>query len=84
MRPDKRMLAPIMPWKAFAQLTRDDATAIALYLRSIPAVTNKVWYIDPKGKKTEVDTGLKFPNGVTTSPDQTPTSHLAWSSRSGK
>jgi mono/diheme cytochrome c family protein len=42
VRPDKRILAPIMPWKAFAQLTKDDATAIALYLKSIPAVTNKV------------------------------------------
>ena len=42
VRPDKRILAPIMPWKAFAQLTRDDATAIALYLKSIPPVKNKV------------------------------------------
>ena len=42
VRPDKRILAPIMPWKAFAQLTRDDATAIAAYLKSIPPVRNKV------------------------------------------
>jgi sugar lactone lactonase YvrE/enterochelin esterase-like enzyme len=50
-----------------------------------PAVLNKVWYIDPKGNKKEVDTGLKFPNGVTTSPDQTllyvaeMLSHWVWS-----
>ena len=42
VRPDKRILAPIMPWKALAQLTKDDANAIAAYLKSIPAVKNKV------------------------------------------
>jgi hypothetical protein len=31
-----------MPWKALAQLTKDDAMAIALYLKSIPPVKNKV------------------------------------------
>jgi gluconolactonase len=31
---------------------------------------SKVWYISPKGEKREVDTGLKFSNGVTVSPDQ--------------
>lgn len=42
VRPDGRELAPIMPWRAFANLTRDDAFAIAHYLKSLPAVTNKV------------------------------------------
>ena len=32
---------------------------------------SKVWYISPKGEKKVVDTGLKFANGVTLSPDQT-------------
>jgi sugar lactone lactonase YvrE/enterochelin esterase-like enzyme len=32
---------------------------------------SKVWYISPEGKKRVVDTGLKFANGVTVSPDQT-------------
>ena len=41
-RPDGRELAPIMPWRAFANMTRDDATAIAVSLKSIPAVKNKV------------------------------------------
>jgi gluconolactonase len=31
---------------------------------------SKVWYISPRGEKRVVDTGLKFSNGVTLSPDQ--------------
>ncbi len=31
---------------------------------------SKVWYISPKGDKRVVDTGLKFANGITLSPDQ--------------
>ena len=41
-RPDGRELAPIMPWRAFANLTKDDVTAIAVFLKSIPAVKNRV------------------------------------------
>jgi mono/diheme cytochrome c family protein len=41
-RPDGRELAPIMPWRAFAKLTREDAYAIAAYLKSLPPVKNKV------------------------------------------
>jgi len=41
-RPDGRELAPIMPWKSFAVLTKDDALAIAAYLKSLPPVKNKV------------------------------------------
>ena len=37
-RPDGRTLAPIMPWHAFANFTKDDATAIAVYLQSLPPV----------------------------------------------
>ncbi len=40
--PDGRELAPIMPWRAFANLTKDDATAIAVFLKSLPPVKNKV------------------------------------------
>ncbi len=32
---------------------------------------SQVWFVAPKGKKKVVDTGLKFANGVTLSPDQT-------------
>ena len=41
-RPDGRVLAPIMPWHAFAKLTKEDANAIAAYLKSLPPVKNKV------------------------------------------
>lgn len=41
-RPDGRMLAPIMPWAALANLTDSDAEAIAAYLKSLPPVSNKV------------------------------------------
>ncbi|MEZ5923302.1 MAG: cytochrome c [Hyphomicrobiaceae bacterium] len=42
VRPDGRQLAPIMPWQALAKLTKEDAEAIAAYLKSLPAVSNKV------------------------------------------
>ena len=42
VRPDGRVLAPIMPWHAFAALTKQDGDAIVAFLRSVPAVTHKV------------------------------------------
>jgi mono/diheme cytochrome c family protein len=41
VRPDGRLLAPIMPWRAFAGLTKSDAGAIADYLKSLPPVSHK-------------------------------------------
>lgn len=41
-RPDGRVLAPIMPWHAFAEMTRQDAMAVAAFLKSLPPVSNKV------------------------------------------
>lgn len=35
------------------------------------AEPSKVWYVSPTGAKRVVDTGLKYSNGVTLSPDQT-------------
>ncbi|QEH34552.1 Gluconolactonase precursor [Aquisphaera giovannonii] len=35
-----------------------------------PREPGKVWYIGPSGGKRVVDSGLRFPNGVTLSPDQ--------------
>jgi sugar lactone lactonase YvrE/enterochelin esterase-like enzyme len=32
---------------------------------------SKIWLIKPNGEKKEVDTGLRFSNGITLSPDQT-------------
>ena len=52
-RPDGRMLAPIMPWRAFASLTKRDAEAIAAYLKSLPPIKNKVpGPFGPKEKPT--------------------------------
>jgi mono/diheme cytochrome c family protein len=42
VRPDGRELAPIMPWHAFANLTPDDAEAIAAFLKSIKPVSHQV------------------------------------------
>jgi hypothetical protein len=36
------MLAPAMPWQSFAFLSKNDATAIAVFLKSVPAVQNRV------------------------------------------
>jgi mono/diheme cytochrome c family protein len=42
VRPDGRVLAPVMPWAAYAQLTKTDALAIAAYLQSLPTVKREV------------------------------------------
>jgi mono/diheme cytochrome c family protein len=42
VRPDGRILAPVMPWRGLARLTKADALAIAAYLKSLPPVSNKV------------------------------------------
>lgn len=41
-RPDGRELVPVMPYHAFAHLTDPDVKAIVAFLRTIPAVKNKV------------------------------------------
>ena len=42
VRPDGRVLAPIMPYRFFASLTDEDASAIAQYLQSVPPAENAV------------------------------------------
>jgi mono/diheme cytochrome c family protein len=42
VRPDGRILAPVMPWRALAQLTTDDVAAMVAYLQSLPPVKNAV------------------------------------------
>ena len=58
---------------AFAATTWSSATTAAS-TSPTPAGTardpSKVWYISPQGEKKVVDTGLKFSNGITLSPDQ--------------
>jgi mono/diheme cytochrome c family protein len=41
-RPDGRILAPVMPWRALSKLTQTDALAMAAYLKSLPPVRNAV------------------------------------------
>lgn len=41
-RPDGRILAPIMPWHAFANLTGQDVRAIVVFLKGLPPVKNRV------------------------------------------
>jgi mono/diheme cytochrome c family protein len=38
VRPDGRILAPVMPWHAYAALTDDDARALARYLKALPPI----------------------------------------------
>jgi mono/diheme cytochrome c family protein len=40
--PDGRMLSGVMPYPAYSHLTDEDAQAIAAFLKSLPAVKNKV------------------------------------------
>jgi mono/diheme cytochrome c family protein len=39
--PDGRELAPMMPWRAFANLKKSDAYAIAAYLKTLPVVSHQ-------------------------------------------
>lgn len=41
-RPDGRILSPVMPWRAFAKMTDEDAYALAAYIKSLPPVSNQV------------------------------------------
>lgn len=41
-RPDGRILAPAMPWMDFAALTKDDARAVAAYLKSLPPTRHAI------------------------------------------
>jgi mono/diheme cytochrome c family protein len=40
-RPDGVELSPVMPYSAFSRLSDEDAQAIAAFLKSLPAVSNK-------------------------------------------
>jgi mono/diheme cytochrome c family protein len=53
-RPDGRVLAPPMPVASFKHLTKEDALAIAAYLKTLPPVKNKVpGPFGPSQKPTE-------------------------------
>ena len=42
VRPDGRVLAPMMPWRAYAVLTKSDTAAVVEYLKSLQRVSHKV------------------------------------------
>jgi len=52
VRPDGRALVPVMPWPSYAQLTDEDAFAIAAYLKSLPAVRHAVPANVPPGGRS--------------------------------
>lgn len=42
VRPDGRVLAPVMPWASYAALSEDDLAALVAWLRSMTPVENTV------------------------------------------
>jgi mono/diheme cytochrome c family protein len=62
-RPDGRQLAPIMNYPAFVNMTKDDVKAVVAYLRSIPAVHNKVPGPYKPGEKVTIFTFRIEPPG---------------------
>jgi hypothetical protein len=42
VRPDGRLLSPVMPWADYHSLTSGDARAIAVYLKSLPPIRHQV------------------------------------------
>lgn len=42
VRPDGRVLVPVMPWPGYSHLTKSDALAIAAYLKTLPPISHKV------------------------------------------
>jgi mono/diheme cytochrome c family protein len=42
VRPDGRVLAPSMPWRAYAALTKADANAVAAFLKSMRPMSNAI------------------------------------------
>ena len=65
VRPDGRMLSPIMPWPAFAKLTKADVSAIADYLRSLPPISSKApGPFGPNEKLAIPVMALRLPDGA--------------------
>ena len=62
-RPDGRQLAPIMNYPAFVHMTKEDVAAVIAYLRSIPAVNNKVPGPYKPGEKVTIFTFRIEPPG---------------------
>src|SRR5262245_37996192 len=68
-RPDGRILAPIMPWRALSSLSMRDMRALAAYLQSLKPVKNKVpGPFGPKDTPTSFVMKIVPPAGATPSP----------------
>jgi mono/diheme cytochrome c family protein len=63
-RPDGSKLSGVMPYAAFAHLTDEDAQAIAAFLKSIPAVRNKVAGPIKSSEKVDVFVSAVLPPDV--------------------
>src|SRR5215831_19441502 len=42
VRPDGRVLSPIMPWPNYSKMTDSDASAIAAYLTTLPPIKQRI------------------------------------------
>jgi mono/diheme cytochrome c family protein len=60
-RPDGVALSPVMPWPGFAHLSDGDASAIANFLKSLPAVANKAPGPFKAGDKVTVSVSAVLP-----------------------
>jgi mono/diheme cytochrome c family protein len=67
-RPDGRVLAPIMPWHALANLTNEDALAIAAFLQSIPPVKHAIPGPFAPGEPVQAFLFRILPPGATVAP----------------
>jgi mono/diheme cytochrome c family protein len=67
-RPDGYQEAPIMNWALFASMPKEDVTAIAAYLRSIPAVKNQVAGPFQPGQKATTFLLRELPPGEIVAP----------------
>lgn len=65
-RPDGRILAPPMPVESFKHLNHSDALAIAAYLKSLPAVKNKV--PGPFGARSQPHSSSRYFRRTSTHP----------------
>jgi mono/diheme cytochrome c family protein len=69
VRPDGRILAPIMPWRALSGLSTRDLRALTAYLQSLKPVKNKVpGPFGPKDTPTSFVMKIVPPAGAPPSP----------------
>jgi len=67
-RPDGRELAPIMPWRAFSYMSKEDVAAIVAFLQSLPPVKHEVAGPFKPGEKVTTFLYRVLPPGETSAP----------------